>query len=100
MDGERTSPRLDTLAFPKRLAREIGYCAWSIGMMKKAGCRFCGRKTSIRWVREFLGAHPEFKTSAVFVKRHKVDLGRTRTPKDHQVSASGKSDEPQELHDR
>src|SRR5436189_205310 len=36
MDGERTSLRLDTLAFPKRLARDIGYCAWSIGMMKKA----------------------------------------------------------------
>jgi hypothetical protein len=25
-----------------------------------------------------MGAHPEFKTSAVLAKRHKVDLGRTR----------------------
>jgi hypothetical protein len=65
MDGERISLRLDTLAFPKHLAREIGYCAWSIGMMKKAGCRFCGRKTTIRWVRQFLTSHPDFKTSTV-----------------------------------
>ena len=100
MSGERLWVGLDTLAFPKHLAREIGYCAWSIGMMKKAGCRFCGRKTTIRWVREFLGAHPEFKTSAALAMRHKADLGRTHNRKDRQVSVSGKSDEPRDSRGR
>src|SRR5439155_9202010 len=97
MDGERIALRLDTLAFPKHLAREIGYCAWSIGMMKKAGCRFCGRKTTIRWVRQFLTSHPDFKTSTVVARRERIDLGRSCSAKDRQVSASDKSDEPRAL---
>lgn len=88
------------LAFPKQLAPEIGYCAWSIGMMKKAGCRFCGRKSTIRWVREFLGTHPDFKTTAVRAKRGRVDLEQKRKLKDREVSASGKSDEPRESNDQ
>ena len=85
MDGERISLRVDTLAFPKHLAREIGYCAWSIGMMKKAGRRFCGRKTTIRWVRQFLASHPEFKTSTVVVRRQRIDLEQSCTGKDRQA---------------
>jgi hypothetical protein len=59
----------DQLAFPKQLAPIIGYCAWSIGAMKKAGCRFVGRKTKRRWITEFLDGNPEFNTSAVYPKR-------------------------------
>jgi hypothetical protein len=59
----------DQLAFPKQLAPIIGYCAWSIGAMKKAGCRFIGRKTTRRWIREFIEGNPHFKTSEVYPKR-------------------------------
>src|SRR5581483_2426600 len=100
MDGERIGIRLDTLAFPKHLAQQIGYCAWSIGMMKKAGCRFCGRKTTIRWVRQFLSTHPDFKTSAILARRQEIDLKQPCTAKDPQVSVFGKSDEPREWNGR
>jgi hypothetical protein len=60
---------MDQLAFPKELAPFIGYCAWSIGAMKKAGCRFLGRKTTRRWIREFIDNHPHFKTSEIYPKR-------------------------------
>lgn len=97
MDGGKIALRLDTLAFPKHLAGVIGYCAWSIGMMKKAGCRFCGRKTTIRWVRQFLTSHPDFKTSSLVARRQNIDLRQPCTARDRQVSASDKSDEPREL---
>jgi hypothetical protein len=100
MDRKGLAVGLDTLAFPKQLAPEIGYCAWSIGMMKKAGCRFCGRKSTIRWVREFLGSHPDFKTTVGRTKRHRVDLGQKRNRKGREVLASGKSDEPRESNGR
>ena len=63
----------DQLAFPKKLAPIIGYCAWSIGAMKKAGCRFIGRKTTCRWIREFIEGNPQFKTSEVYPKWRKAD---------------------------
>ena len=63
----------DQLAFPKQLAPIIGYCAWSIGAMKKAGCRFIGRKTTRRWIREFIEGNPDFKTSEVYPRRRKGD---------------------------
>ena len=62
----------DKMAFPKQLAPIIGYCAWSIGAMKKAGCRFVGRKTTRRWIGEFLLRNPQFNTSAVYPKRRKA----------------------------
>ena len=61
----------DQLAFPKQLAPIIGYCAWSIGAMKKAGCRFLGRKTTRRWIREFVEGNPHFTTSEIYPKRRK-----------------------------
>jgi hypothetical protein len=90
----------DQLAFPKKIASVIGYCAWSIGAMKKAGCRFVGRKTTIRWVRQFLTAHPEFKTSTVYPRRKKAGSEPPRSGPDHPYSTFGKSDEPQASNDR
>lgn len=87
---------LDTLAFPKELAAEIGYSAWSIGIMKKEGCRFFGRKSTIRWVREFVGSRPDFKTTLARIRQRKTRLGQKHNPKDRRFSVSGKSDEPRE----
>ncbi len=98
VDGKRSALGLDTLAFPKQLAGEIGYSAWSIGIMKKAGCRFCGRKSTIRWVREFVGSRPDFKTTLARVTQRKIHLGQKRNAKDHQALVFDKSDEPQESH--
>jgi hypothetical protein len=96
MDGRRSALGLDTLAFPKQLAAEIGYSAWSIGIMKKAGCRFCGRKSTIRWIREFVGSRPDFKTTLARIKQRGTRLGQKHNQKDHWVLVSGKSDEPRE----
>jgi hypothetical protein len=45
---------LDKLFFPKDLVSEIGLCKHQIAFLKHKGCRFFGRKTTVRWVREFL----------------------------------------------
>ena len=45
---------LDTLQFPQALAPAIGLSKNEIAFLKKKGCPFYGRKTSLRWVREFL----------------------------------------------
>ena len=97
-DETRSALGLDTLAFPKELAGEIGYSAWSIGVMKKAGCQFCGRKSTIRWIREFVGSRPDFKTTLARVTQGKIRLGQKRNPTDHQALASDRSGEPQESH--
>jgi len=98
MDERESALGLDTLAFPKQLAAEIGYSAWSIGIMKKTGCRFCGRKSTIRWIREFMRNRPDFKTTLAHVTQRKTRLGQKHNPKDHLVLVSGKSDEPRESH--
>lgn len=90
-----TSIDPDLLAFPKQIASVIGYCAWSIGAMKKAGCRFVGRKTSVRWVRQFLASHPDFKTSEAYPRRRKAGSEHPRSCQDRLSSTFGKSDEPQ-----
>ena len=48
---------IDTLYYPKDLVAEIGLCKHGIAFLKHKGCRFYGRKTTIRWVREFLNAY-------------------------------------------
>jgi hypothetical protein len=48
------SKPIDKLFYPKEIAGDIGMCKQRIAFLKHKGCRFIGRKTTIRWVREFL----------------------------------------------
>jgi hypothetical protein len=45
---------IDTLFFPCQITEEIGLSKGRINFLRNLGCRFFGRKTTIRWVREFL----------------------------------------------
>jgi len=45
---------IEKLQFPQAIAPVIGLRKEEIGFMKKKGCKFYKRKTTIRWVREFL----------------------------------------------
>lgn len=45
---------IDTLYFPCQITKEIGLSTGRINFLRNLGCRFFGRKTTIRWVREFL----------------------------------------------
>lgn len=49
----------ETLFFPVEIAHEIGLPANTINVMKSKGCKFYGRKTKIRWVREFIEKEAE-----------------------------------------
>ena len=44
----------DTLHFPKDISCIIGLTKERINFLKKKGCPFFGRKTTIRWVRDFI----------------------------------------------
>jgi hypothetical protein len=44
----------DTLYFPSEITKEIGMSKGRINFLRNLGCKFYGRKTTIRWVREFL----------------------------------------------
>jgi hypothetical protein len=44
----------DTLYFPAEIAHIIGMSAGEINALKPQGCKFYNRKTTIRWVREFV----------------------------------------------
>ena len=44
----------DTLYFPCEIIHEIGICRNQIAYLKRLGCKFYGRKTTINWVRAFL----------------------------------------------
>ncbi len=44
----------ETLAYPRDIAPIIGLGVHEVNAMKNSGCRFYGRKTSVKWVREFL----------------------------------------------
>lgn len=44
----------ERLAFPCDLAPVIGLSKNEIAFLKRKGCPFYGRKTTVRWVREFL----------------------------------------------
>lgn len=53
--SERKSDKdVDRLFFPNEIAEEIGLCVNEITFLKRKGCPFHGRKTTIRWVRSFL----------------------------------------------
>jgi hypothetical protein len=44
----------DKLEFPSAIAPIIGLSANEITFLKKRGCPFYGRKTTVRWVRDFI----------------------------------------------
>jgi len=44
----------DKLYFPRELVDSVGLSNKEIAFMKRKGCPFYGRKTTLRWVREFL----------------------------------------------
>ena len=43
-----------TLAYPKQIARRIGLSKNEIAKLKREGCPFRGRKTTVAWVRAYL----------------------------------------------
>jgi hypothetical protein len=45
---------LDKLFFPQEIAPIIGVRKETINFWKKRGCPFVGRKTTVRWVRNFM----------------------------------------------
>ena len=49
-----TAKDADTLYFPSEITKEIGMSKGRINFLRNLGCKFYGRKTTIRWVREFL----------------------------------------------
>ncbi len=44
----------DKLEFPVYLADIIGLRKETISYWKKLGCKFVGRKTTVRWVRQYM----------------------------------------------
>lgn len=44
----------DKLHFPVELVPVIGLSKNEIAFLRKRGCPFFGRKTTVRWVREFI----------------------------------------------
>jgi len=44
----------DRLEFPCHLADLVGMSPVDLGALKKLGCPFFGKKTTLRWVRQFL----------------------------------------------
>ena len=49
----------DKLHFPSQITSEIGLSRNEVSFLKKKGCRFYGRKTTINWVRVFLAQKAE-----------------------------------------
>jgi hypothetical protein len=45
---------IDRLEFPQAIATIIGLRKETINFWKKKGCPFVGRKTTVRWVRQFM----------------------------------------------
>lgn len=43
-----------TLRFPSEIATKIGLHAGQINALKNKGCRFFGKKTTVKWVRDFI----------------------------------------------
>jgi len=44
----------DRLEFPRHLSEFVGMSPVDLGGLKKLGCPFFGKKTTLRWVRQFL----------------------------------------------
>ena len=54
-----TAKDADTLYFPSEITKEIGMSKGRINFLRNLGCKFYGRKTTIRWVREFIKQQAE-----------------------------------------
>lgn len=50
----KMSGDIDRLEFPQDIADTIGVRKETINFWKRRGCRFIGRKTTVRWVRQFM----------------------------------------------
>jgi len=69
---------IDTLYFPNEITNEIGLSINEITHLKKRGCPFHGRKTTIRWVRIFLAkcaglsdsSHSSYLQDSISNKHH------------------------------
>jgi len=57
------------LLFGRQLAEQLGVSLFYVATMKKMGCPFRGRKTSMLWARKWLEANPDFKTTSAYGKR-------------------------------
>ena len=44
----------EKLEFPKHLAPYVGLSRERVSWMKHQGCKYFGRKTKLRWIKEFL----------------------------------------------
>lgn len=44
----------ETLQYPAKIAPILGMHKNEVNALRKKGCRFYGRKTSLAWVREYL----------------------------------------------
>ena len=51
---KKTQKDIDKLYFPNEITEDIGLSINEITFLKKKGCHFYGRKTTIRWVRVFI----------------------------------------------
>ena len=70
----------DKLAFPCDLADVIGLSKNEIAFLKRKGCPFFGRKTTVRWVRDFIA--------------HQAGAPRLQPPEHPKDSASNTRREP------
>jgi len=52
--GMQMTIDIDRLEYPKDIVEVIGLQKEQINFLKRKGCPFFGRKTTIRWVRSFL----------------------------------------------
>ena len=52
--GMQKTIDIDRLEFPKDIADTVGLQKEQINFLKRKGCPFFGRKTTIRWVRSFI----------------------------------------------
>lgn len=60
------------LLFASQLATQLGVSQFYVGSMKKAGCPFRGRKTTMLWAIKWLEANPWFKTTVVYPRRKRT----------------------------
>jgi hypothetical protein len=58
------------LEWPKALAPHVGLHANQIQFLKKKGCPFYGRKTTLNWVREFLAKEAGAPEPSVGLSAH------------------------------
>jgi len=57
-------PDLDRLEFPCHLAELVGMNPTELSALKRRGCPFFGKKTTLRWVRAFLASEAGAKEPA------------------------------------